>query len=62
MGLTKGALFSGPLVGQLALEPIMRATNAGIALLALSCFAVGLMLMKAWQCGRPGLSKPGYSS
>jgi MFS family permease len=62
MGLTKGALFTGPLVGQLVLEPVMKASNAGTALLTLALFALGLTLIKAWHWLRPGISKPGYSS
>jgi len=62
MGLTKGALFTGPLVGQLVLEPVMRGSNAGMALLTLAGFALALMLMKLWHVMRPGVSRPEYSS
>jgi MFS family permease len=39
MGLTKAAMFCGPLVGQLLLEPVVKKSNSGTALLLLGGFA-----------------------
>lgn len=49
MGLTKCGMYTGPLLGQLALEPVVKFADAGMALLLLGLFAILLTLIYAWQ-------------
>jgi MFS family permease len=49
MGLAKCGMYTGPLLGQLALEPVVKLADAGIALLLLGLFAILLTLIYAWR-------------
>jgi MFS family permease len=49
MGLAKSSMFTGPLIGQLALEPVVKYADAGLALLLLGLFALMLTLAQAWH-------------
>lgn len=49
MGLAKCSMYTGPLLGQLALEPVVKLANAGVALLLLGLFAIMLTLIYVWQ-------------
>jgi hypothetical protein len=49
MGNSKGALFTGPLIGQLALEPIVRMTNAGFGIVCVAGFSMLMLLIRVWQ-------------
>ena len=49
MGLTKSSMFTGPLIGQLALEPVVKYADAGLALLLLGLFAIMLTLVQVWH-------------
>ena len=49
MGLTKASLYTGPLLGQLALEPVVKLADAGLALLLLGLFAIVLMVIYVWR-------------
>jgi MFS family permease len=49
MGLTKGSLFAGPLVGQIALEPVVKATSAGTALWLMCLLAITCAIVQLWR-------------
>jgi MFS family permease len=49
MGLTKGSLFAGPLVGQIALEPVVKSTSAGTALWLMCLLAITCATVQLWR-------------
>jgi MFS family permease len=57
MGLTKGSMFCGPLIAQLILEPIVKASSAGNAIIVLGAYAFLLMMMAAWRAGPAGAAE-----
>ena len=55
IGICRGCLYGGPLLGQLVLEPVVAWKDAGMALTVLGGFGIFLTLTQVWKIvfGRP---------